>query len=70
MAPLKNYKLPDGTTRQYRAGEQPAGAIEVGVRKPAKQTPEARAAEAPAKRATRTQAKRRTTRARKTEETE
>lgn len=51
MGPLKNYRLPDGTTRQYREGEQPAGAAEVKVA--AKQTPEARAQKAPAKRAAR-----------------
>ena len=27
MGPLKNYKLPDGTTRQYREGEQPKDAV-------------------------------------------
>lgn len=48
MGPLKNYKLPDGTTRQYREGEQPAGSAEVAIA--AKQTPESRAAKAPAKR--------------------
>ena len=42
MAPLKNYRLPDGTTRQYREGEQPAGSAEVAVA--VKQTPESRAA--------------------------
>lgn len=42
MGPLKNYKLPDGTTRQYREGEQPANAIE--VKPAAKQSPESRAA--------------------------
>ena len=48
MAPLRNYKLPDGTTRQYREGEQPSGAVAVAIA--AKQTPESRAAKAPAKR--------------------
>lgn len=49
MAALKVYKCADGTTRQYRDGEQPAGAVEVKLA--AVQTPESRAAKAPAKRA-------------------
>lgn len=48
MAPLRVYKLTDGTTRQYREGEQPEGAVRVETA--AKQTPETRAAKAPAKR--------------------
>lgn len=44
MAPLKVYKLPDGTTRQYREGEQPEGAVLAESPKPA--------AKAPAKRRT------------------
>lgn len=48
MGPLRNYKLPDGTTRQYRDGEQPDGAVE--VKTAVKETPESRAAKAPAKR--------------------
>lgn len=48
MEPLRNYKLADGTVRQYRKGEQPSGAVLVET--VAKQTPEARAAKAPAKR--------------------
>lgn len=48
MGPLRNYKLPDGTTRQYREGEQPSGAVAVATAD--KQTPESRAASAPAKR--------------------
>lgn len=31
---LKIYRLPDGTKRQYEAGQQPAGAVEVKARKP------------------------------------
>lgn len=46
---LRNYKLPDGTTRQYREGEQPQAAILVETAA-GKQTPESRAAKAPAKR--------------------
>lgn len=49
MGPLKNYLLMDGTTRQYREGEQPEGSVEVKVAT-GKQTPESRAAKAPAKR--------------------
>lgn len=45
MGPLKNYKLADGTTRQYREGEQPEGAVR--VEKAVKQTPESRAAKTP-----------------------
>lgn len=48
MGPLKNYKLPDGTTRQYREGEQPSCAVE--AKTAVKQTPEARAAKASARR--------------------
>ncbi|MBQ9005969.1 MAG: hypothetical protein IJ092_06315 [Atopobiaceae bacterium] len=48
MGPLRNYRLPDGTTRQYRDGEQPEGAVVVETA--AKQTPESRAAKAPARR--------------------
>jgi hypothetical protein len=48
MGPLRNWKLPDGTTRQYREGEQPAGAVAVTTA--AKQTPETRAAKAAARR--------------------
>lgn len=48
MKPLKVYKVADGTTRQYREGEQPKGAVEVKLS--AAQTPEERAAKAPAKR--------------------
>jgi hypothetical protein len=44
MGPLRNYKLPDGTTRQYREGEQPAGAV--AVETASKQTPETRASRA------------------------
>lgn len=50
MGPLRIYKLLDGTTRQYREGEQPEGSVLVEVAK--KQTPETRAAKAPAKRRT------------------
>lgn len=50
MGPLKVYKLPDGTTRQYREGEQPEGSVSVEVA--AKQTPESRATKAAAKRRT------------------
>lgn len=57
MNMLKNYILPDGTQRQYREGEQPAGAYEVAIAG-GWETPESRAAKAPAK----TAAKRRTTR--------
>lgn len=47
MKPLRIYKLADGTTRQYREGEQPLGAALVAVSDPAgKQTPEKRAAKA------------------------
>lgn len=46
MGPLKVYKLLDGTTRQYREGEQPEGAVEVRIA--AKETPESR--KAPVKR--------------------
>ena len=49
MAPLRVYKLPDGTTRQYREGEQPAAAVPAAAA--AKQTPESRAAKPAAKRA-------------------
>ena len=41
MGPLRNYRLPDGTTRQYRDGEQPAGSVLVG--KVVKHTPAVRA---------------------------
>jgi len=57
MNPLKNYKLLDGTTRQYHEGNQPEGAYEVAVAG-GWETPESRAAKAPAK----TAAKRRTSR--------
>ena len=50
MGPLRNYKLPDGTTRQYREGEQPEGAVSVETA--VKQTPESRATKAAAKRRT------------------
>ena len=51
MGPLRNYKLPDGTTRQYREGDQPECAVVVEAKAvTAKQTPETRAAKAPAKR--------------------
>lgn len=49
MASLRNYKLPDGTTRQYIEGEQPECAVRVETAA-GKQTPESRAAKAPAKR--------------------
>ena len=42
MGPLKNYLLMDGTTRQYREGEQPDGSVEVDSA--AKQAPKPRAA--------------------------
>jgi hypothetical protein len=48
MGPLRNYRLPDGTTRQYREGEQPSGSAL--VEKAVKQTPEERAARAAARR--------------------
>ena len=41
MNPLRSYKLPDGTVRQYREGEQPAGSVLAAVRI-RKQTPESR----------------------------
>ena len=48
MKPMRIYKLADGTTRQYREGEQPEGSVVVEVA--GKQTPESRAAKAPARR--------------------
>lgn len=50
MKPLKNYKLPDGTTRQYREGEQPETAVEVKMA--VKQTPEKRASKAASRKRT------------------
>lgn len=46
---MRNYRLPDGTTRQYREGEQPACAVAVATAaKP--ETPEKRAASAASRR--------------------
>jgi hypothetical protein len=60
MGPLRNYKLLDGTTRQYREGEQPEGAVVVEVRSNV-QTPESRASKAPAKAAAKRGAARKST---------
>lgn len=48
MGPLRNYRLADGTTRQYREGEQPEGSVV--VERAVKQTPESRASKAADKR--------------------
>jgi hypothetical protein len=61
MVALRNYKLPDGTTRQYREGEQPECAVAVATAAPV-QTPEARMAEVVEKAHTTTSSKRRSSR--------
>lgn len=48
MTPIKNYKLADGTVRQYHEGMQPKGAVRVGTAA-ARQTPEKAAAKRTAK---------------------
>lgn len=53
MGPLKNYKLPDGTVRQYREGNQPKDAVldAAKAEKPESEAPAKPAARKPARKA-------------------